>query len=80
MGNQKYISTTALSKLMNIPTSDLFSRLLELGWIERVTNTWALTALGKDKGGQFRSDSIRGTWIVWPETLIQELKSLARSA
>ncbi|GAB1532576.1 MULTISPECIES: glycerol kinase [Brevibacillus] len=73
MGDQKYISTTALSKLMNIPTSDLFSYLNEIGWMERTNNTWTLTEIGKGKGGQSRSDSLRGTWIVWPDTLIREL-------
>jgi hypothetical protein len=76
MGNQKYISTTALSKLMNVSTSELFSYLNEIGWMERVNNAWTLTNIGKDKGGQFRSDSLRGTWVVWPETIIRELESM----
>ncbi|MED4782699.1 glycerol kinase [Brevibacillus choshinensis] len=76
MGNQKYISTTALSKLMNVSTGDLFSCLTEIGWMERVNNTWTLTDIGKEKGGQFRSDSLRGTWVVWPDTLIPELESM----
>lgn len=79
MGNQKYISTTALSKLMNIPTSDLFSYFKEIGWMERTNNTWELTDIGKEKGGQSRSDSLRGSWIVWPDTLIRELESMKGS-
>lgn len=76
MGNQKYISTTALSKLMNVSTSELFSYLNEIGWMERVNNAWTLTNTGKDKGGQFRSDSLRGTWVVWPDTIIRDLESM----
>ncbi|NQF16676.1 glycerol kinase [Brevibacillus sp. HB1.3] len=76
MGNQKYISTTALSKLMNVSTSELFTYLTDIGWMERVNNAWTLTNTGKDKGGQFRSDSLRGTWVVWPDTLIPELESM----
>lgn len=79
MSNQKYISTTALSKQINISTSELFSYLSEIGWMERVNNAWTLTNTGKDKGGQFRSDSLRGTWVVWPDTIIQELESMKYS-
>lgn len=79
MGTQKYISTTALSKLMNVSTSELFSYLSEIGWMERVNNAWTLTNAGKDKGGQFRSDSLRGTWVVWPDTIIRELESMKGS-
>ncbi|GED67743.1 hypothetical protein BRE01_14450 [Brevibacillus reuszeri] len=76
MGNQKYISTTALSKLMGVSTSELFAYLIEIGWMERVNDAWTLTNTGKDKGGQFRSDSLRGTWVVWPDTIIYELESM----
>ncbi|HZG18030.1 MAG TPA: hypothetical protein VE710_23915 [Candidatus Bathyarchaeia archaeon] len=76
MSNRKYISTTALSKLMNVSTSDLFTYMKEIGWMERAENTWTLTNAGKEKGGQFRSDSIRGTWVVWPETIIGEIESI----
>lgn len=76
MGNQKYISTTALSKLLNVSTSELFSHLNKLGWVERVNNAWTLTNIGKDKGGQYRSDSIRGTWVVWLDTIIQDLQTM----
>lgn len=76
MGNQKYISTTALSKLMNVSTSELFSYLNQIGWMERVNNAWTLTTTGKDKGGQYRSDSLRGTWVVWPDSIIRDLESM----
>lgn len=79
MGNQKYISTTALSKQMNVSTSELFSYLTEIGWMERVNNAWTLTTTGKDKGGQYRSDSLRGTWVVWPDTIIRDLESMKGS-
>ncbi|MED1744309.1 glycerol kinase [Brevibacillus borstelensis] len=72
MGNTKCISTTALSKLINIPTSELFSLLMKMGWIERKNDTWCLTEKGKMKDGQLRSDSIRGTWIVWPENIHED--------
>ncbi|GIO10085.1 hypothetical protein J31TS6_61130 [Brevibacillus reuszeri] len=79
MGNQKYISTTSLSKSMNIPTSDLFSYLIKIGWIERAENTWILTQIGRDLGGQLKSDSLRGTWIVWPEEIRRKIEELMHS-
>ena len=79
MGNQKYISTTALSKLLHVSTSDLFSYLQEIGWMERVENAWTLTNIGTNKGGQYKSDSLRGTWVVWPDTIIRELESMRSS-
>lgn len=79
MGTQKYISTTALSKQMNVSTSELFSYLHQIGWMERVNNAWTLTNTGKDKGGQYRSDSLRGTWVVWPDTIIRDLESMKGS-
>ncbi|USG64802.1 glycerol kinase [Brevibacillus ruminantium] len=80
MGNQqKYLSTTSLSKLINVPTSELFSDLTNLGWIERKNDTWALTQIGIEKGGQLRSDSLRGTWIAWPESLREEIENMKTS-
>ncbi|MFP3600256.1 hypothetical protein, partial [Chryseobacterium sp. SIMBA_029] len=47
--------------------------------MERVNDAWTLTNTGKNKGGQFKSDSLRGTWVVWPDTIIHELESLKGS-
>lgn len=79
MESRKYISTTALSKLLEIQTSELFSILLKQGWIERQNDTWVLTEKGRDKGGQLRSDNLRGTWIVWPDILNEEIKNFYHS-
>ncbi|MET3291832.1 UNVERIFIED_CONTAM: hypothetical protein ABID98_004402 [Brevibacillus sp. OAP136] len=74
MGSQKHISTTALSKILDVPTSQIFSYLVKVGWIERNNEVWKLTEIGLEKGGQVRSDTLRGTWIVWPENIIKEIK------
>lgn len=47
--------------------------------MERVDNTWTLTEVGKEKGGQFRSDSLRGTWIVWPDSIMNEIEFMRSS-
>lgn len=40
-----------------------------MGWIERKGDKWALTELGKQKGGQTRTNSNYGEYIVWPENI-----------
>jgi hypothetical protein len=67
--NIKFISTTALSKEINIKGKDLFNLLQQQGWIEREGDTWTLTQIGKEKGGIIKSDSRLGTWIAWPDII-----------
>ncbi len=71
-GNGKYHSVTALSKEMNISSKELFARLEGLRWIARANDTWELTSLGKDKGGQMRKGQY-GDFIAWPDSLIKEI-------
>jgi len=68
----KLVSTTTLAKTLEISVSELFSHFLSLNWIERNNESWNLTEIGKQKGGSLKSDSIRGTWIVWPDTIKDE--------
>lgn len=65
----EYISTSALANEFDIKSSDLFDKLKTLGWIERKNDKWALTDLGKQKGGQTRTSSKFGEFIVWPENI-----------
>lgn len=69
----KLVSTTSLAKTIDVSVGELFSLFLSLGWIERSNDSWKLTDEGKNRGGQIKSDSLRGTWIVWPES-IKEVK------
>jgi hypothetical protein len=64
-----YISTSALSKKLDIKSSDLFAKLKTLGWIERKNEKWTLTDLGKQKGGQTRNNPKFGEYIVWLENI-----------
>jgi len=70
--NGKYHSVTALSKEMGISSKDLFARLEALRWIGRANDSWELTSLGKDKGGQMRKGQY-GEFIAWPDSLIKEI-------
>lgn len=65
----EYISTSALSTELDMKSSDLFAKLKTLGWIDRVSDKWVLTELGKQKGGQTRTNPKYGEYIVWPENI-----------
>lgn len=65
----EYISTSALANELDIKSGDLFDKLKTLGWIERKNDKWALTDLGKQKGGQTRTSTKFGEFIVWPENI-----------
>lgn len=66
----EYISTTSLANNIDIPLTELFSKLKGLGWIERKNDKWILTDIGKQKGGQTRNNPKFGEFIVWPENII----------
>ena len=55
MCNQKQILTTALAKKFNIPSKEMFTHLLQKGFIEKKGDVWSLTNQGVDAGGKFVS-------------------------
>ena len=65
----EYISTSALATELDIKSTDLFEKLKTLGWIIRNNDKWALTEIGKQKGGQIRYSPKFGDYIVWPENI-----------
>ncbi len=65
----EFLSTTALSNEMDIPANELFNKLKSLGWIDRKNDKWVLTDLGKQQGGQTRTNPKFGEYIVWPENI-----------
>jgi ribosomal protein S19E (S16A) len=71
----KKISTTALSKILSIPTKELFTELSNLGYITKKDNNWVLTEAGKEKGGEYKESKQYGTYIVWSEDLDIGIKS-----
>lgn len=68
----KLLNATAIGKHFNI-SSQRFNLLLnELGQIEKTVAGWAITKLGKSIGGkQFEHENSGGTYILWPETILQ---------
>lgn len=65
----EYISTSALANELDIKSSDLFEKLKSLGWIDKKNDKWILTNLGKEKGGQTRTNPKFGEYVVWPENI-----------
>lgn len=76
----KTISTTALSKQLDIPSKELFEILVNRDLICRSNDKWLLTSKGKEFGGQMASSEKFGEFIVWPEDfnpieIVEERKS-----
>ena len=65
----EYISTSALANELDIKSADLFEKLKNLGWIERKNDKWTITDLGKQKGGQTRTNPKFGEFVVWPDNI-----------
>ena len=65
----EFLSTSSLANEIAIPANELFNKLKELGWIERKSEKWVLTDIGRKKGGQTRTSQKFGEYIVWPENL-----------
>ncbi|MCF6190873.1 MAG: hypothetical protein L3J51_10360 [Cocleimonas sp.] len=69
----KLISTTALSKNHELTSKALFDIFVNLGWLERVDNEWALTVTGLSQGSSYRTSKQYGKYIVWPEDINFEI-------
>jgi len=65
----EYISTSALANELDIKSSELFDKLKTLGWVDKKNDKWVLTDLGKQKGGQTRTNPKFGEYVVWPENI-----------
>jgi hypothetical protein len=63
----KHISTTALSKEIQVPAKEVFQRLADNGLVVRVENSWVLTDDGKQKGGIVKTHPQYGSYIAWRE-------------
>ncbi|MBK8454532.1 MAG: hypothetical protein WAQ53_02370 [Thiofilum sp.] len=63
------ISTTALAKIYDISPKELFSHLVDMGYIIKHNDTWSLTELGIKNGGSIKESAQYGQYIVWPEDL-----------
>ena len=65
----KHLSTTQLAKSHGMSAKNLFTDLAKQGLIEKEGKSWALTANGKQAGGEYKETTQYGTYIVWPENM-----------
>jgi hypothetical protein len=66
---ERHISTTALARLINKESKELFILLTTGGWIVKVDNHWQLTEKGKFEGGIYVNHPKYGEYIAWPESI-----------
>jgi hypothetical protein len=66
---ERHISTTALARLINKESKELFVLLTSGGWIAKVDNHWQLTEKGKFEGGVYVNHPKFGEYIAWPESI-----------
>ena len=69
----KELSTTVLAKELKMTSKAMFQQLVEVGLIIRNGDTWELTQAGKSKGGIYKQHEKWGRYIVWPESIINDL-------
>jgi len=70
----KKLSTTALAKLLQMDSKQLFELLVERKWMVREkqadgSNVNKLTTKGEFEGGEYLESKKFGTYIVWPSSL-----------
>ncbi len=67
--NSRLVSTSQLAKNLNLPPREVFSRLQAAGWISRENDSWVLTKVGAENGGEVRRSKQYGDYIVWPTSI-----------
>lgn len=68
----KHISASALSKIMNISSKELFSIFENKGWIKHDGKIWVLTKEGEKQGAQMKNSQY-GEYVAWPEDITTKL-------
>lgn len=63
----KKISTSALSKKLDISSRELFSKMAEQKLIYRKDDRWNLTRKGQEFGGETIFNKQYGEYVVWPQ-------------
>lgn len=63
-------STSALAKMLEIPSQQLFSTLKDYGWIRKLDDGWVLTGKGEFEGGEYIHSRRYGRYIVWPPQIV----------
>ena len=65
------LSTSALAKALQVPSSQLFGTLKDYGWIKKEGDGWTLSGKGEFEGGEYVHSKRYGRYIVWPFELTE---------
>lgn len=72
--NEKYLSTSALARLIKISSAELFKSLELNQWIRREEKQWVLLDKGEHEGAIYNSNEKGEKWIVWSESIVNTIK------
>ncbi|MGC9403992.1 glycerol kinase [Vibrio genomosp. F10 str. 9ZC157] len=72
MSNHK-LSTSALAKIREIDSKQLFADLKKSGYINRFEDKWVVTQIGAKFGGEYFHHPKFGDYIVWPIHLLIDI-------
>lgn len=61
------LTTSNLAKKLNLKTQELLDKLVVKGYLKNSNKFDQLTELGKEKGGEFKSNQFGGYYL-WPDT------------
>lgn len=67
------LSTSAVAARLDMAAKELFENLRQKGWIAREGDRWVLTDAGRTKGGSYQNNPKFGEFVVWPESIVDEL-------
>ncbi len=67
----KFITSTEIGKFLNISPRSVNARLSEIGWLQKTTEGWVLTPLGKHVGGIQKKHPQSGNfYCVWADSIL----------
>jgi len=69
-----YLSASKIAKQLGVKTSYVTTLLQRARWIAKDGKDWCLTEDGEKVGGKYMESKRYGTWIAWPEELVEEIK------
>lgn len=64
-----YISTSNLAARLGLDRNELFLKLQEIGYIDRVDNHWRLQKAGEKSGGKYAKTKEGAEYIIWPDNI-----------
>lgn len=67
-----FLTATRISEEFGISNQRVNNILSELGWIEQAIKGWTITILGKNKGGFQKEHQSGGTYVLWPESVLND--------